>query len=312
MEDPEWMAQRFEECRNHLTRVAFRMLGSRSEAEDAVQESWLRLSRSDEASIDNLTGWLTTVVARICLDMLRSRRARREETLPQGQRARVAVDPSLDPQQEALLADSIGPALLIVLDMLSPPERVAFVLHDTFGMPFEEIAPIVGRTEAAARQLASRARRRVRGPAPSGSPRTGTAGRPGGAPSGDDPAARAKRRKTERRVVDAFLAAARGGDFEGLLSLLDPGCVVTSDDYAALLGSPKRIDGGRKVADFFNGAASAAEPATIAGVAGAAWAPNGRVRVAFSFTFKDDRILGIEFIADRKLLEVLGVDLLEG
>lgn len=319
MEEQNWLVEKFEANRTHLKRVAFRMLGSRSEADDAVQETWLRLSRSDAAVIDNLTGWLTTVVARICLDMLRSRKARREESLIIEGSSQFADSSVSDPEREAILADSIGPALLVVLELLTPPERVAFVLHDMFGMAFEEIAPIVGRTQSAARKLASRARRRIRGSA--GEPRiqksaparpTDTAGRRRRA-VGDRRRVEAGdgRAVTERRIVDAFLAAARGGDFETLLSLLDPECVIRSDEFASLLGSPKRIEGSRNVADFFNGAASDAVRATIRGVAGAAWAPNGKVRVAFSFTFRDNRILGIEFVADQKRLKELGVELLD-
>ena len=290
MEGQNWLAQQFEQNRTHLRQAAFRMLGSASEADDAVQEAWLRLSRSDAGGIDNLSGWLTTVVARICLDMLRSRRVRREEPLEIDGPSQIADAHAADPEREALLADSIGPALLVVLDILTPPERVAFVLHDMFGMPFEEIAPIVGRSPAASRQLASRARRRVRG-------------------SAEDATVRAS--KTERRIVDAFLAASRDGDFEALLSLLHPECALRADEFATLLGGPKPIKGGRNVAEFFNGKAGAAVRATIGGVAGGAWAPNGKVRVAFSFTFRDERIVDIELIADRKRLEELGVVLLK-
>lgn len=291
MEEQNWLAARFEESRPRLTRVAYRMLGSAEEAEDAVQETWLRLSRSDPGAIENLMGWLTTVVARICLDILRSRKARREESLDAERPPQMPDAVAVGADRDAILADSIGPALLVVLEALTPPERVAFVLHDMFGMPFSEIASIVGRTPGAARQLASRARRRVRA-------------------SVEGPALLDS--ATERSIVDAFLAAARNADFTALLSLLDPECVLASDEFASLLGSPKRIDGGRNVADFFNGAASAAVRATINGVAAAAWAPNGKVRVAFSFAFRDGRIADIELIADRKRLGQLDVVLLEG
>src|SRR5213078_284516 len=211
MNDRDWLAQRFEQNRPHLRSVAYRMLGSLGEAEDAVQEAWLRLSRSDDAAIANLGGWLTTVVARICLDMLRTRRARREDAvggwLPE---PIVAADDAAGPEQEALLADSVGLALLVVLDTLSPAERLAFVLHDMFAMPFEEIAPIVDRSVAATRQLASRARRRVQGAAPS--------------PDRD--------LAEQRRVVDAFLAAARAGDFDALIEVLDPDVVFRIDTRA--------------------------------------------------------------------------------
>ena len=321
MEERNWLAGQFEENRTHLKRVAFRMLGSASEADDAVQEAWLRLSRSDAGVIDNLAGWLTTVVARICLDMLRSHKARREESLHLAGPSQIADTGAADPERDATLADSIGPALLVVLDMLAPPERVAFVLHDMFGMPFEEIAPIIGRSQAASRQLASRARRRVRG-SPEGAPARGSpTDRRGGAgaqraraetdSSGGRAEASDGSNRTERRIVDAFLAASRDGDFEALLSLLDPECVLRADDFASLMGAPKPINGGRNVADFFNGKAAAAVRATIGGVAGAAWAPNGKVRVAFSFTFRDERIVDIELIADRKRLQQLGVVLMD-
>jgi len=291
MEGQDWLAQQFEGNRTRLTKVAFQMLGSPSEADDAVQETWLRLSRADAGVIDNLAGWLTTVVAHICLDMLRSRKGRREESLESEAPSQIADDGATDPEQEAILADSIGPALLVVLDLLTPPERVAFVLHDMFGMPFEEIAPIIGRSKAASRQLASRARRRVRG-----SEKGRTAGR----------------HQTERRIVDAFLAAARNADFEQLLAMLDPDCVLRSDELAASMGSPKLIEGGSGVAGFFNGKAAGASRATIGGVPGAAWALHGTVRVAFRFTFKEERILGIELIADRTRIEELNVELLDG
>src|SRR5215203_5655583 len=212
-EHDDWLAQRFEENRTHLRAVAYRMLGSISEADDAVQEAWLRLSRSDTSGVQNLGGWLTTVVARVCLDMLRSRRSRREKPLGEPQVGVHVPDPivsradGLDPEHEALLADSVGPALLVVLQSLAPAERLAFVLHDMFAVPFEEIATIIGRSPAATRQLASRARRRVQ--------------RPDEVPEPGD-----------RAVVDAFLTASRGGDFAGLLALLDPDAVVLADAAA--------------------------------------------------------------------------------
>ncbi len=321
MDEQTWLARQFEENRTHLKRVAFRMLGSENEADDAIQETWLRLSRSDAGVIDNLTGWLTTVVARICLDMLRSRKARHVESLDSDGPSQIADDDAVDPERDAILAESIGPALLVVLDLLTPPERVAFVLHDMFGLSFEEIAPIIGRSEGASRQLASRARRRVRGSAEGAAARGSATNGPGAAgaqrgraeidSAGVRVAGNAENKRDERRIVDAFLAAARGGDFEALLSVLDPECVLRADEFASLLGSPKKIEGGTNVADFFNGAASAAVRATIGGVAGAAWAPNGKARVAFSFTFRDERIVDIELIADRKRLQQLGVVLLD-
>src|SRR5918993_557045 len=225
-EHDDWLVQRFEENRTHLRAVAYRMLGSHSEADDAVQEAWLRLSRSDTSGIENLGGWLTTVVGRVCLNMLRSRRSRREEPLGEPQVGVHVPDPivsradGLDPEHEALLADTVGLALLVVFETLAPAERLAFVLHDMFAVPFDEIAPIVGRSTIATRQLASRARRRVRG---------GTA-----APAPDLP--------RQRQVVDAFLSALRGGDFEGLLAVLDPDLLVRAD-IAVASGAPSEIRG---------------------------------------------------------------------
>src|SRR5262252_7851439 len=221
MNDRDYLAERFEGHRAHLRAVAYRMLGSLSEVDDAVQEAWLRLSRVDTTSIDNLGGWLTTVVARVCLDMLRSRQSRREEPLTPDARGSVATGPNgSSPEQEALLADSVGLALLVVLDRLTPAERLAFVLHDMFAVPFEEIGPIVGRSAEAARQLASRARRRVRGGAAEPDPN----------------------RVRQREVVEAFIAALRGGDFEGLLAVLDPDLVVRAD-MTVPSGTPTEIRG---------------------------------------------------------------------
>ena len=301
MGEQDWLAQRFEDNRPHLKKVAFRMLGSESEADDAVQEAWLRLTRSDTDVINNLAGWLTTVVARICLDILRSREARREESLDTAGPFQIADTGTADPERKAILADSIGPALLVVLDMLTPPERVAFVLHDMFGMPFEEVAPIIGRSPTASRQLASRARRRVRGSA--GNAETASAGERVEASNGSN--------RTERRIVDAFLAAARDGDLEALLSLLDPECVLRADKSALAMGAPQQAKGRTSVANFFNGRAAGASRATIHGVAAAGWAPGGKLRVAFSFTFRDERIVDIELIADRKRLQELDIVLLD-
>src|SRR6266480_3480972 len=220
MNDNDWMVERFEEHRGHLRAVAYRMLGSLSEADDAVQESWLRLSRADTSDVANLGGWLTTVVARVCLDMLRSRKARSEESLgPHVLEPAVGQEDRSHPEQETLLADSVGLALLVVLETLAPPERVAFVLHDMFDLPFDEIAPIVARTPAAARQLASRARRRVRGAAT--------------VPDAD--------RTRQREVVEAFLAASRGGDFDALLAVLDPDVVLRADPAAARMGASAEV-----------------------------------------------------------------------
>ena len=289
MDDQEWLAQGFEANRAHLRAVAYRMLGSPSEADDAVQEAWLRLSRSDTGAIENLGGWLTTVVARVCLNMLSARSSRREEPLgvrlpdPAG-----GPEDGIDPEREALLADSVGPALLVVLDALTPAERLAFVLHDLFAVPFDEIAAILGRSPAATRQLASRARRRVQGSAP-------------------DPAAD---RRRQRAVVDAFLAASRGGDFEALVALLDPDVVLRADPAAAQAGAAGELRGAQAVAGTFSGRARFARPALVDGAAGAVWAPGGQPRVVFGFTIAGGRIVEIELLADPERLRQLDLEIL--
>ncbi len=281
MEERDLLARRFEENRTHLRAVAYRMLGSSSEADDAVQEAWLRLSRSDTSGVENLRGWLTTVVARVCLDLLRSRKSRREESLDaQVPEAMGSGRAGSDPEREALLADSVGLALLVVLATLSPAERVAFVLHDMFDLPFEEIAPIVGRTPAAARQLASRARRRVQGAAPAPDPDL----------------------SRRREVVTAFLAASRGGDFQALLAVLDPDVVLRADAAAVQLGTAKEVRGAAAVAETFSGRARAAQPALVNGAAGVVWAPGGKPRVVFEFTLAGGRITAIELVADPERL----------
>jgi RNA polymerase sigma-70 factor (ECF subfamily) len=277
MDESEWLAEQFEAHRTHLRAVAYRMLGSGSEADDAVQETWLRLSRADTHAVANLGGWLTTVVARVCLDLLRARQARREEPLDAHRPPSIGSRAGgTDPEQEVLLADSVAFALLVVLDTLDPVERLAFVLHDLFAVPFAEIAPIVGRSPAATRQLASRARRRVRGAAP-------------------DPEVDHARR---RAVVDAFLAAARGGDFAALLALLDPNVVVRADHAAVQAGAARTVHGAAAVAETFAGRARFAQPALVNGAVGAVWAPGGRARVAFGFTIVRGKIVAIDLIAD--------------
>jgi RNA polymerase sigma factor (sigma-70 family) len=271
MGEHEVLADRFEANRAHLRAVAYRMLGSLSEADDAVQEAWLRLSRSGDAGVENLNAWLTTVIARVCLDMLRSRKSRREEPL-----GAHLTDPIANPEHEAMLADSVGLALLVVLETLAPAERLAFVLHDMFAMPFDEIAPIVKRSPAAARQLASRARRRVQGAS--------------AAPDADH--------TRRRKVVDAFLAAARGGDFDALLALLDPDVVLRADPAAVRMGSAAAVLGAADVAATFSGRARTAQPALVNGAAGAVWAPGGRPRVVFVFTIEGEKIVQIEMLAD--------------
>jgi len=290
VDQPHPLAERFEENRAHLRSVAYRMLGSRSEADDAVQEAWLRLSRSDTSGVENLRGWLTTVVARVCLDMLRSHRARREESLDAGAADAVASrGGGIDPEHEALLADSVGLALVVVLETLTPAERVAFVLHDMFDLPFDEIAPIVGRSATAARQLASRARRRVQGAAT--------------LPDAD--------RSRQREVVDAFLAASRGGDFEALLRLLDPDVVLRADAVAVQMGALEEVRGATEVAKTLSGRAKAARPALVGGAVGLVWVPGGEPRVAFEFTIADGKVVAIDLVADREGIRGLGVALLE-
>jgi len=290
MHEHEWLAERFEANRTRLRAVAYRMLGSLTEADDAVQESWLRLSRSDTSSVENLSGWLTTVVARVCLDMLRSRKTRREE--PMGVHAPdliVSQEATIDPEHEALLADSVGLALLVVLKTLAPVERVAFVLHDMFDLPFDEIAPIVGRSPAAARQLASRARRRVQGAVT--------------APDADH--------SRQRAIVDAFLAASRGGDFAALLAVLDPDVVLRADGAAVRLGASKEVGGAAAVAETFSGRARAAQPALVNGAAGLVWATRGRPQVVFGFTIRSGKIVEIELVADPARLRQLDLEILK-
>jgi len=293
MNEGEWLATQFEENRPHLRAVAYRMLGSSSEADDAVQESWLRLSRSDPSGVENLRGWLTTVVARVCLDMLRSRQSRREELLGEHVPALIASrQGGTDPEQEALLADSVGLALLIVLETLAPAERVAFVLHEMFAVPFDEIAPIVGRSPAAARQLASRARRRVHGRA----------------------AVSAADRARQREVVDAFLASLRRGDFEGLVAVLDPDAVVRVDKAGARPGAPREVRGARnwaKGAIAFSGAARFAQPALVDGEVGLVVAPRGRLFRVLKFTITRGRIAEIDVIADPARLLRLDLTVLD-
>lgn len=297
-EGPDFLAGQFEANRDRLRGVAYRMLGSSSEAEDAVQEAWLRLGRQDPGSIDNLPGWLTTVVARVCLDQLRSRTSRREDPLDPLSDTHVP-DPVLrrdeeaDPEQQALLADSVGLALLVVLETLGPAERLAFVLHDMFAVPFEEIAPLVDRTPAATRQLASRARRRVQGTAPT-------------------PDANAVR---QREVVGAFLAASRGGDFDGLLALLDPRCVLRADAGKVMAGASKVVRGAREVvtnALMFSRFAQFAHPALVNGATGLVTIIEGRVVSVMDFTVVDGAIVEINILADPERLAGLDVGFLGG
>ncbi len=292
MTEHDWLAGRFDAQIPHLRAVAYRMLGSRAAAEDAVQEAWLRLSRSDPAAIENLGGWLTTVVARVSLDVLRARGRRREEPVGERLSADVpsAAGPGSDPEQEALLADSVGSALLVVLDTLSPAERLAFVLHDVFAVPFDQIGAIAGRSPDAAKMLASRARHKVQGSEP-------------GADA--DPA-------RQREVVDAFLAASRTGDFDALVALLDPAIVLEADATAVRMGSPGAVRGAAAVAGTFSGRALAAQPALIDGAVGIVWAVAGRVKVAWDFTIRDGSVVHIDMLAAPEALDVLDVTLLDG
>ena len=305
MDENAWLVQRFEEHRPRLRAVAYRMLGSASEADDAVQDAWLRLSRADAAGVENLPAWLTTVVARVCLNMLRSREHRREDPLEEYGPDQVtgpapgsapgvgpAADAGSDPEREALLADSVGLALLVVLDTLTPAERLAFVLHDLFAVPFDEIGPMIERSPAAARQLASRARRRVRG---------------GAHPPEADLA-------RQRRVVDAFLAASRGGDFDALVALLDPDVVLRADPAAGPTPARVVVNGAQAVA---RGASAASErvrftqPALVNGAVGLVMAPQGKLFLVLSFVFTDGLISEIDIIADPDRLRDLDLAVLD-
>jgi RNA polymerase sigma-70 factor, ECF subfamily len=292
-QDRDWLAARFEEHRRHLRAVGYRMLGSLSEADDAVQEAWVRLSRSEAGEIENLGGWLTTVVARVCLNMLQSRRARREESLVHVPDPIVSLAAETDPEQEALLADSVGLALQVVLDTLSPPERLAFVLHDIFGVPFEGIAPIIDKTPAAARQLASRARRRVKGQAP--------------APDPD--------RDRQREVVAAFLAASREGDFEALLAVLDPDVVFRADSGALPPPATQEVRGAERVAHLaaaFSQVARHTRPALVNGTPGLlATTPQGAPFSVMGFTVTHGRIVQIDILADPERLARLDLQVLD-
>jgi RNA polymerase sigma factor (sigma-70 family) len=292
MNDSDWLAEQFESHRGHLRGVAYRMLGSVSEADDAIQDAWIRLSRTDADEIKNLRAWLTTVVARVCLNMLRSRTARREEWLePHMPDPIVSNANGMDPEQEALLGDSVGLAMFVVLDTLTPAERVAFVLHDVFGVPFDEIAPIVGRTPAASRQLASRARRRVRG-AP--------------VPDAD--------LDGQRAVVDAFLAAAREGDFQGLLAVLDPDVVLTADGGKARPGFRRVVRGAEAVAAGASGFRRFAETqrrVLVNGTPGVVTrAPNGSILAVTSFVVRGGKIVSMDALADPDRLRELDLTIL--
>jgi RNA polymerase sigma factor (sigma-70 family) len=293
MDETDWVTEPFEEHRAHLRAVAYRMLGSLSGAEDAVQETWLRLNRADTSDVENLGGWLTTVVSRVCLNRLRSRSTRREEPLDV-----YVPDPivrredELDPEHEAELVDSVGLALLVVLETLAPAERLAFVLHDMFAVPFEDIATIVGRSPAAARQLASRARRRVRGAA-----------------TPDVDLAR------QRVVVDAFFAAARDGDFDALVAVLDPDVVLRSDGGVSRPSASVVVQGAEAVSSravMFTRLSPFVRPAVINGAAGVVVAPGGRPFSIMAFTVRGGRVVEIDSIADPERLSQLDLPVLDG
>jgi len=289
MNDQDWLAERFEANRPHLRGVAFRMLGSLTEADDAIQEAWIRLSRTNTSHVDNLRAWLTTVVGRVCLNMLRSRKTRREASLETHLPDPVlSPEKGIDPEQEALLGDSVGLAMLVVLDSLAPAERVAFVLHDMFAVPFDDIAPIVGRSTPATRQLASRARRRVRR---------------------EDAGADVDRLR-QAKLVDAFLAAARNGDFAALLAVLDPDVVLRADQTAMGLGAPQETRGAADVAAFSR-RARGAKAALLDGAPAAVWLPADRPPVVYRFTVGEGRITAIDLIADPAHLQRLELAILD-
>jgi RNA polymerase sigma-70 factor (ECF subfamily) len=298
MEKKDWLEKSFEETRQHLKAVAYRMLGSVGEAEDAVQEAWIRLNRSESEKIENLSGWLTTVVARVCLDVLRARKSRREEPLD----FKLSEIPAAswgNPEAQFMLADAVGPALLVILDTLTPTERIAFVLHDLFHLSFEDIAPIIDRTESAARQLASRARRRVRG-------------------------ARSSQEEDDQRqqeIVSAFLAASRDGNFEALIRLLHPDAVLRADETAVKIaemnkakGAPqfaRELKGAKLVADTMKGKATAAQLALVDGIAGLTWSPGGKPVVAFCFSIESGVISAIDIIMDPKSLGDINIEIID-
>ncbi len=296
MDDDDQLARRYEASRPRLRAMAYRMLGSLSDAEDAVQEGWMHASAAGAGGVANPEGWFTTIVARVCLDMLRSRKSRREDPLDPDEAVAGSVAAE-GPESEAVLADSVGLALLVVLDTLPPAERVAFVLHDTFGLPFGEIASITGRSPAAARQLASRARRRISGSEP------------------DEPTS--ARLTRQRRLVEAFLAASRGGDLTGLIAVLDPDVVLTSDGAAVPAGVARTVRGAQAVARGARAAAMRSRYGRVAlvnGAPGLVMAPRGRLVVALAFTFGEDgegKITGIDVIADPGRLDGLQLGVLE-
>lgn len=293
MDERKWLAEQFQAYRGHLRKVAYRMLGSVNEADDAVQESWMRITRTGVHGVENFAGWLTTVVGRVCLDMLRARQSRREEPLDAlGPEPRVVDVTAPDPEQDAILADSVGLALLVVLEALTPAERVAYVLHDMFDLPFDDIAPVIGRSSEAARQIASRARRRVRGG--------------GKVPEAD--------RARQQEVVEAFLAASRNGDFDALIAALDPDVVLRADRVAARSEVALEIRGASAVvkrARAYSGGAPSTRLLLVNGAVGAAWYHDGQPVIVFSFTVEERKIVEIEIIADPERLRRLDLAALD-
>jgi RNA polymerase sigma factor (sigma-70 family) len=284
MNEAHLPAERFEEHRGHLRAVAYRMLGSLSEAEDAVQEAWIKAARADVSGVENLAGWLTTVVSRVCLDLLRSRKSRREDSLDERpSEPAVRLFRRTDPEAELVMADSVGLALLVVMEALSPAERLAFVLHDLFAVPFADIAPIVGRSPETTQRIASRARRRVR----------------------DQSEVDGGDRMRRFRAVDAFMRAARDGEFETLLSMLDPDASYRPDEAARLLGAGTELFGGRTIAERFTGAGHWTQAVLLDGEVGVVLAPRGRLKLVLALSFKDDKIAGIEAVAEPERLAAL-------
>jgi RNA polymerase sigma factor (sigma-70 family) len=291
MNEPNWLVEQFEEHRNHLHAVAYRMLGSTNEADDALQESWIRLSRTDNSMVNNMGGWLTTIVSRVCLDMLRTRKSRREElTLVDMPDLVNSQQDGSDPEHETLLADSVGIAMLMVLGNLNPAERIAFVLHDIFALSYSEIAPIIGRNEIAARQLASRARRRIQGAKAT---------------------ADSEEFKRKRELVDAFLAASRSGDFEKLITVLDPDVVLRQDPAFPPVAAWPIVHGADAVAKGFAGRAQGARLVLINGSVGAVVAPRGKMLFVLEIIIEEGKITEIEMIAEKSRIHQLNIAELE-
>ncbi|SHF28845.1 RNA polymerase sigma-70 factor, ECF subfamily [Seinonella peptonophila] len=292
MSNHSWLVEQFEAHRNHLQAVAYRILGTLSEADDAIQETWIRLSRSDTSRVENMGGWLTTIVSRVCLDMLRSRKSRREElTMDNIPELVTSHQDRSDPENEALMADSVGFAMLVVLEKLNPAERIAFVLHDIFSLSFSEIAPIIGRNETATRQLASRARRRVRGV--ESTLQTAEA-----------------ELKRKRELIDAFIAASRNGDFEKLLTVLDPNVVLRNDTAFPPAVNTPVVHGSQAVAKQFTGRAHGAKPVLVNGSVGAVIGPLSHPVFVLEFKIVDDKITEMEMIADQARLSQLDLAIL--